>query len=269
MRVFRALLFLTVCEAATVASLHAQKSGILGTVSDTLGNPLNSVQIELSGTDYASISNLYGEFKLNKVKPGPYTLFMRRIGFEAISMPIEIKNGDPMELDFELTPTTVRLATVAVKASGVSEKLRRVGFADRLKTSGVPASHFITRAELERTNPMSLIHVLERKGGRMRQCMDATVWIDGTPPAINSDGTPTIGTPAIPFKNATPRTLIREQSNSSNVRFRALDNIPVRAVDGMEVFASISEVPVEFRAGGTSNVHNKCVVLVWTREGNR
>lgn len=269
MRVFSVLLLVAALEVTTVAALPAQKSGIVGTVSDTLGNALGGVQVELSGTDYGSISNVKGEFRLSKVKPGEYVIFMRRIGFEAISMKLEVKPGNPMELDFELTPTTVRLATIPVKDAVVSEKLRRVGFVDRQKTAGVPASHFITRAEIEKRNPMSLTHLLERQGGRVRNCVDATVWIDGIPPSLAPDPPPpgTRGSGEL-SRNSSIRSAARSE-NSNALRYRALESIPVKVVEGMEIFASISEVPVEFRAGGNAMVNGKCVVLIWTRDGSR
>ncbi|MEO7996633.1 MAG: carboxypeptidase regulatory-like domain-containing protein [Gemmatimonadaceae bacterium] len=241
----------------------------MGTVSDTLGNALGGVQVELSGTDYGSISNMRGEFRLMKVKPGPYVIFMRRLGFEAISMKLEVKDGDPMELDFELSPTTVRLATISVKEPYMSEKLKRVGFEGRLKMSGVPASHFITRADIEQRNPMSLTHLIERQGGRVRNCVDATVWIDGIPPSIGPDP-PAANAPGggAFSRNSSLRSASRSE-NSNAMRYRPLESIPVKTVDGMEIFASISEVPVEFRSGGNTTVNGKCVILIWTREGNR
>lgn len=269
MRVFGALLILAALEATSVARVHAQRSGILGTVSDTLGNALGGVQVELSGTDYGSISNMRGEFRLTKVKPGAYTIFMRRIGFEALSMKLDVKDGDPMELDFELSPTTVRLATITVKEPLISEKLKRVGFEGRLKMSGLPASRFVTRADIEKRNPSSLTHLLERQGGRVRNCVDATVWIDGMPPSAGTE-LPTGGpSNSGPFtRNSSLRSAARNE-NSNSMRYRPLESIPVKTVDGMEIFASISEVPVEFRAGGNAMVNGKCVILIWTREGNR
>ncbi|MEO7360935.1 MAG: carboxypeptidase-like regulatory domain-containing protein [Gemmatimonadaceae bacterium] len=264
MRVLSALLLFVLLQV-TAAPLCAQKSGIVGTVSDTLGNALGGVQVELSGTDYGSITNVSGEFRLTKVKPGPYTIYMRRIGFEAIAMPINISSGDPMELDFELTPSILRLAVIPVKAAAVSQKLLRVGFVDRLKTSGVPPSRFITRAEIEKRNPISLTHLLESKGGRVRNCVDASVWIDGLPPIVAEQQT---AAPAggILGRNSSLRGMPRTENNNP-MRYRPLESIPVKVVEGMEVFASISEVPIEFRAGGNMAVNGKCVILIWTRDG--
>ena len=85
MRVSNALLLAGLLQISAVIPLHAQRSGIVGTVSDTLGTPLQGVFVELSGTDFGAITNHTGAFKLVKVKPGTYTVFMRRVGFEALA----------------------------------------------------------------------------------------------------------------------------------------------------------------------------------------
>lgn len=242
-------------------ALQAQRSGIIGTVADTLGGMLGNVQVELSGTDYGSITNSAGEFRLLRVQPGPYTLYMRRIGFQQLSMPIVIKAGDAMNLDFELTPTLVRLAEVSVKASRISDKLRRVGFESRAKSSGLPPSRFITRADLERQNPMTLNHLLERQGGRVRNCVDALVYMDGVPPLELPNNLAVNG----PFTKSSSLRPRPRSANTSQSALRPLESVPVSTVDGMEIYASLSEIPAEFRPGYT-NVSGRCVILVWTRE---
>lgn len=261
MRVFGSVLLGVLLQVLVPFALQAQRSGIIGTVADTLGGMLGGVQVELSGTDYGSITNAAGEFRLLKVQPGPYTLYMRRIGFQQLSMPIVIAAGNAMTLNFELTPTQVRLAEISVKASRISDKLRRVGFEGRAKSSGLPPSRFITRADIEKQNPMTLNHLLERQGGRVRNCVDALVYMDGVPPAELPDNLPVNG----PFtKNSSLRPRSRS-ANTSKSALRPLESVPVSHVDGMEIYASLSEIPAEFRPGYT-NVSGRCVILVWTRE---
>lgn len=265
MRHLCALLLMIV--AWPVASLEAQRSGIVGTVADTMGAMLSGVQVELSGSDFSAITNSRGEFRLTRVKPGPYTLLMRRVGFEAMSIKIEIRNGDPMELDFELTPTQVRLATVEVNAKYTSDKLKRVGFESRQKTSGIAPSRFITRADIEKKNPQSLIHLVDRIGGRVRNCADAIVWVDGVAPGAQTDfatrGGPGSG---VLSTGGALRAPSGRTENTSTHRYRLLDNITPRTVEGMEIYASPAEIPAEFRRDQFGEANGRCVVLIWTRE---
>ena len=47
--------------------------------------------------------------------------------------------------------------------------------------------------------------------------------------------------------------------------YRALEFIPVKEVEGMEIYTSVSEIPAEYRPGGNAQVNGKCVILLWTR----
>ncbi|MGV3710427.1 MAG: carboxypeptidase-like regulatory domain-containing protein [Gemmatimonas sp.] len=259
----RLLAFALASSAAVAAGpVHAQRSGIVGTVSDTLGVALAGVMVELSGTDFGAMTNSEGEFRIVKLKPGPYTISMRRVGFNALSMPITVKDGNPMEIDFELSPTMVRLSTVEIRDKYASRKLERVGFDERKKTSGLPPSRFITRSDIEKRNPMSLTHMLERQGGRVRSCVDAIVYVDGTPPGPVSERVTDVR-PRF-SRNAMQR---RTQSEGTNANeFRILEAIPPRHIEGMEVYTSIAEIPIEFRPGGNSSVIGRCVILLWTRD---
>lgn len=264
MRVLNALLLAAFLGVSVAVPVQAQRSGIVGTVADTSGNMLQGVFVELVGTDFGAVTNQSGEFRLLKVKPGTYTVSMRRVGFEALSMKFEIKNSDPMEVDFELTPTQVRLAPVVIKEEYSSNKLKRVGFENRLKTSGIAPSRFITRADIEKRNPMTLTHMLERQGGRMRNCLDALVYIDGAPPMNVPDNSSTASSG--PFtRNSSVRSAARSE-NRNSMEYRALEFIPVKQVEGMEVYTSISEIPAEYRPGGNMQVNGRCVILLWTRE---
>lgn len=262
MRVLNALRLAGLLQISAAIPLHAQRSGVVGTVSDTLGTPLQGVFVELSGTDFGAITNQIGEFKLVKVKPGTYTVSMRRVGFQALSIKLDIRNDDPVELDFELTPTQVRLAPIEVREQYSSTKLKRVGFENRLKTSGIAPSRFITRADIEKRNPLSLTHLLEQQGGRVRNCIDALVYIDGAPPVFTAENNANGGSFT---RNSALRSASRNE-NRNNMEYRALESIPVRQVEGMEIYASVSEIPAEYRPGGNSQVNGKCVILLWTRE---
>ena len=86
----------------------------------------------------------------------------------------------------------------------------------------------------------------------MRNCVDATVWIDGLPP-IETEQAARGPARGILGSNSSLRTTARTE-NYNPMRYRPLESIPVKVVEGMEIFVSIAEVPIEFRAGGTAAV---------------
>ena len=165
----------------------------------------------------------------------------------------------------ETTPTQPRLAPVVINEVFSSAKLKRVGFESRLKTSKNSPDFpclSIGMAFIEKRNPMSLTHLLEGQGGRVRNCVDALVYIDGSPPLDLPDKNANAG----PFtKNSSLRSSARSENNNS-MEYRALEFIPVKQVEGMEIYTSISEIPAEYRPGGNIQVNGRCVILLWTRE---
>ena len=259
MRLSNALLLAAMFVALPATKVEAQRSGIVGIVADTLGNLLSEVEVTLVDTKHSARTNSKGEFRLLKVKSGHYSLSMRRIGFAPLTMQVDVPEGEAVDLDFELTPQEVRLATIAIKAERLSPKLRRVGFESRMKTTGVPASHFITRNDIEKQNPISLMHMIDRMGGRSRSCADPNIFMDGMPMFGQVD----FGLPA-PIRAGQPPP--RSASQNSFQKLRPLDNIALKAVDGVEVYTSTSEIPPEFRGDPDGRTNNRCVVLIWTRE---
>ena len=261
MRLSGALLFCAFLVSPPAATAGAQRGGILGKVSDTLGTMLDNVQVQLVDTKYTATSNIKGEFRLTQLKPGRYTLSMRLVGFAPFFVPIEVNDGDPTELAFELTRTEVRLAPVDVESERLSPKLRRVGFDRRRRTSGVPASHFLTHIEIEKRNPGTLSNLLERMRGRSSGCTDPNIFMDGMPAFVSDNLTgPGLITPRSSAAGS------RSPANQTFSKNRTLDNIPVKDVDGLEVYASLSQIPAEFKMAPDGQSNTRCVVLVWTRE---
>ena len=265
MRPSCAILLASLLIASPLSSLHAQtKTGFEGTVSDTLGNYLEDVQVGLVGTSHYTVTDGRGAFHLPDVKPGSYTLSMRRLGYDPLTMTFVILQSNAMSVDFELTESAVRIAPVNIKSERISAKLRRVGFESRMKTSGAPASHFLTRTEMEKTHVQSLTNVVDKMGGRARACEDPAVYMDGLPyqtfadfgGALTGRTTGVTGTPRSSTRNPAPAT----------TKNTPLDAILLRSIEGVEIYTNPSETPAQYKQGLAGQQNNRCVVLLWTRE---
>lgn len=275
MRLSNAFLLVGVLVASPASTTHAmQQSGILGTVSDSLGNLLEDVQVGLVGTPHYAITDEKGWFKLANVKSGSYTLSMRRLGYQPITMPFAIMAGNAATVDFELLPSTVRLAPVNVKSEHLSAKLRRVGFENRLKTAGVPASHFITRQEIEKRHVTSITQLIDRMGSRARVCDFPSVFLDGAPYATLTDlppatTAPRSGSAGIGLAGGSSSGIRAPTSADDGAGFRRispLDMFQVRSIEGIEIYSSTAEIPAEFKGGPNNRLSAKCVVVIWTRD---
>ncbi|MEQ8551846.1 MAG: TonB-dependent receptor [Cyclobacteriaceae bacterium] len=107
------ILSMLVAFAVTIQA-NAQSSGtIRGVVTDTEGNPLIGINVGLKGFSYGSATNDAGEYVINGIPNGHYTLILSGVGYEKKSVPVNI-DGESIKLDFSLQEYTEQLQTVEV-----------------------------------------------------------------------------------------------------------------------------------------------------------
>jgi hypothetical protein len=235
-----------------------------GTVSDTLGNLLADVQVGLVGTAHYSVTDEKGVFSLRDVKAGNYILSMKRLGYDPLTMTFAIADDKGVAVDFELTKSVLRLAPLTIKAERMSSTLRRVGFANRLRSGGAPPSHFITRQEIDKNHYESLQRVVDKLGGRAKACDTPALFVDGLAYQTTTDFSPATSPRAItPSSQRGPS--LPSPSYSGFSRPKPLENFSIRDIEGMEIYF-LSEIPAEFKRGPDGSPNDKCVVVLWTRD---
>lgn len=78
---------LLICQFA----FAQQKGGVRGTVYDkSTGDPMIGATVYLEGTDYASITNIDGDYSINGVAAGDYLLKIMYLGYDSVAMNINI-----------------------------------------------------------------------------------------------------------------------------------------------------------------------------------
>jgi hypothetical protein len=146
------------------------------------------------------------------------------------------------------------LAGVVVKADAISPELVRVGFAERRRHSGLPPAHFVTRADIELRNPTMLREMLDRLGARARGCATGGVYIDGVLTTAGTNET-----------DGAPRRTRGGATTNAQTHSEQLDRISPKDVEGMEIYAGSSQIPLLFRASGRAGSPPNCVIVIWTR----
>jgi TonB-dependent receptor len=97
-------------------NIRAQNSGYLvGSVSENTGTTLPGASIYISGTTIGTISDLEGNYVLNDIEPGEYTIGATFLGYEQIEKQITIKAGKN-ELVFILAPISFTGEEIVVTA---------------------------------------------------------------------------------------------------------------------------------------------------------
>ena len=105
----------------TLGSLSAQS--ITGKVVDTAGLPLPGASVvveELEGEGAATDVN--GNYVINDLQPGEYTLRVTFLGFKAARKTVNLKKGAPEEVNFRLRSDDSQLDEVVIVGYGVQRK---------------------------------------------------------------------------------------------------------------------------------------------------
>jgi iron complex outermembrane recepter protein len=143
----KAVLFIALMLAGN--SIFAQGERITGKVSSSNGTPLEFVNISLRGTNLGAISNQSGNYSIQDIKAGSYTITASFIGFNTVSKEITIIQGQVAEINFVLQENLLGLQTVEITGR------REIGYDNKetfsaTKTAAlikdVPASiNFVTK----------------------------------------------------------------------------------------------------------------------------
>ena len=142
---------------ATPAAAPRGRAVLNGKVVDPGARPLAGARVALEADDAATTTDNAGKFTLSGLRSGTRSLSVRRLGFEAIEVPVDLSSLAPRDV----TVTMSRFVPVldAVRVSAVRELgLSRVGFSER-KAAG--NGKFYGPDDIATRNPQKLNSLLE------------------------------------------------------------------------------------------------------------
>jgi hypothetical protein len=137
-------------------------SGIRGTVVSVAGgSPIAGVSVALAEANRTTTTTASGTFQLLGVRPGVYTLTVRRLGFGVSRSRIWIERGQVIDADIELIPQDgQQLAPVIVQAdSAVHGSLERVQARMHARAGGT----FFLQKTLDSARGTNVIDLLSRR----------------------------------------------------------------------------------------------------------
>jgi len=221
----------------------AQGTGaIVGTVTAETGMALSGADVGIVGTQFHTITDERGGFRMIGVAPGTFEVRARRLGFRPESTRIDVHDGGTSSVALKLPVVAEDLQPVLVRGQKMKYTGRLAGYYERLerRSSGV----FVSRDQIDRDDPRSLTQLLQRVPGvtlqrlragsvgirmRDRTCLPL-VWLDGT---------------ALPMGEVD------------------LDGIQPRSLEGIELYLGSTTAP--FQYSWTRNTAACGTVLLWTR----
>jgi len=201
-------------------------------------------RVELVGTEIVAATNDRGEFSLTGVPAGTHVILARHLGYGAASVPVDLVGREPKRVTIDLPKYVPMMDPVLVSARR-NRSLDRVGFNERKRMGG---GRYVTREEIERSNPTYLSDILRRVSGLKVE------YEDGREVIRSSRGTTGFSSEAcvqyyvddMPWQSMTPGDVN--------------DYVTVGEVMGIEVYTDAT-VPARYMKGG-----EVCTtIVVWTR----
>jgi TonB-dependent receptor len=136
MRRFCSFLFVLACSLGLTLPAQAQsgKGAVTGRVTDSSGGALIGAQISVQPNGASVVSDNKGQFFINDLDPGTYTLSITYVGFAAFTKSVTITAGQAASVDAKLDVESqnLKVLVTAERASGEAEEVNRERSADNV-----------------------------------------------------------------------------------------------------------------------------------------
>lgn len=137
-------------------SALGRRATVTGTVRNAKGGPVSGATIGVAGSARTTTTNDKGQYSLSGLPLGTRNIVVRRLGFVAVSIPVDLSSQVTKNVDAVLEEFVLVMDPMYVIAQR-DRALARVGFSARRKQG---LGDFRTRADFERTNPVYLSDIV-------------------------------------------------------------------------------------------------------------
>ncbi len=240
---------LSIAGATTThaTTINVPGSLVRGRVIDQqTGAPIARVSVRFTNTRASAITDTTGRFYFERIPVGDYNLRVEHIGYATNNARVTVRDDD-LDALVRLTPAAIALQPIVVTV--FSRRLEHVGFYERRKRG---VGTFIDRKQIDAMNVQDASDLLRRVGS-----------LRLIPHNRRNSGQP---------RNATV-------GRRGNCRFTfivdgtrtlpdfEMDYVAAAALEGVEVYNGLAEVPALFKAhassaGGSSSCG---VIALWSR----
>lgn len=251
------------CVLAT--TLHAQQRtagaelwGRVLLAGDTVALP--GTRVEVVGLSASTTSSQTGFYRFAQLAAGPQQLRVRRVGYESVSFPVELKDGETERRDISLVRLTTTLTEVRIEG-----QVRKVPprFEEVYRRMTTATGKFFTREDIDLLNPTDVISLLDqvptarvsRNGIKFARCNEGgqmalssgggkvQIWIDGnrmTGRLANRPGA-------------------KDEDAIAAEQREVLKMVSPSQVQAIEVYSGSSRIPGQF-------LDDACAVIaIWTK----
>ncbi|RLD92213.1 MAG: hypothetical protein DRJ29_12360 [Bacteroidetes bacterium] len=114
----------------TISDIAGQSTGsIQGVIKDaSSAQGIEFVQVKIVELSIGSITDKNGNFKINTVPPGTYTIELSMLGFVAKTLnEYKVEAGKKQDMAIQLHPEQYKLSEITVSATKISKTIRNIG----------------------------------------------------------------------------------------------------------------------------------------------
>jgi len=120
-------------DSGKVTKIAKGTARVTGVVVDKTGKPLSGARVMLQGGGATAISKANGEFVLDSLPSGTQALDVRKLGYAATEVPVELSASSPAKTSITLGEFVPVLEKVRVEAAR-DKALSNVGYLERKNT---------------------------------------------------------------------------------------------------------------------------------------
>jgi len=126
---FLQVLMLAAClPAVLVAQDNTDIGSVQGKIYDDEGEPLIGMTVFIQELKKGTSTDHKGNFIIDNLSPGIYSLVISGIGFKEYSQPIEIEKGQRTYLELVMQSEELQMGEIIVQAKSTAEEIRETGF---------------------------------------------------------------------------------------------------------------------------------------------
>ena len=241
MRRFCTILFLLACSISLIPVARAQsgKGSIAGRVTDSSSGALIGAQVTVQPKSASVVSDAQGQFFINDLEPGSYTVTITYVGFQSFTKTVSVAAGQAasVEAKLDVEAQSLEVLVTAERASGEAEAVNRELVADNI-VQVLPAEVIRSLPNANMADALGRLPsvTIERDEGEGKY-----VQIRGTEPRLANLTIDGVNTP----------------SPESGVRQIKLDAIPADIVESVEINKTLQANMDPDGIGGSVNLVTK------------
>jgi TonB-dependent receptor len=241
MRRFCTFLFLLACSISLIPVAQAQsgKGSIAGRVTDSSSGALIGAQVTVQPKSVSVVSDAQGQFFINDLEAGSYTVTITYVGFQALTKTVSVTAGQAanVEARLDVEAQSLEILVTAERASGEAEAVNRELTSDNI-VQVLPAEVIRSLPNANMADALGRLPsvTIERDEGEGKY-----VQIRGTEPRLANLTIDGVNTP----------------SPESGVRQIKLDAIPADIVESVEINKTLQANMDPDGIGGSVNLVTK------------